>query len=332
MNVLKHNPASDALRPVLAWPAWVALAWLMLMACAQAGEVFGPPALVDEPQDAAPRVIAPQWQTGDGALSQPAELPEQEGPYDTSIRPPDEMIANPGPGSEAGVDMPGAAAKPERPHSRIWNLFPLGMIPYVGPRTPDDQKHRGIWGPIDNGGWRSQPFAISAFAGVTDGGPLMHGHVDQRPSAYEGLNFSWDYDHYWGFEKRLGFGELSLTNGQHQPLSTGASVTGEYRFMYYPLGNSRWRPFLTAGVGWSDFYFHDDQDMQHIDTVFTVPFGAGLKYLYTDRIAFRADLIDEFTVGYGAVSTFHYVALTVGLEIRYGKRLLHMPWHRKDGS
>ncbi|HEY5313775.1 MAG TPA: hypothetical protein VIK18_14705 [Pirellulales bacterium] len=331
MHRVKPSHAINAPRPLLAWLGWIALVWIAPVCigpvtCAQADDALGP--VVGGTQ-----ATAPQLQPADESISPGAQLPGQGGSaYGTSIRPPDEMIAEPGPGSETGVDLPSNSAHAERPHSRIWNLFPLGMIPYVGPRTPDEMKHRGVWGPIDSGGWRGQPFAISGFAGVTDGGPIMHGHVDERPSAYEGLNFSWDYDHYWGFEKRLGFGELNLTNGNHQPLSTGGSITGEYRFMYYPLGNSRWRPFLTAGLGWTDFYFHDDQNMQHIDTVFTVPFGAGLKYLYTDRIAFRADLIDEFTVGYGAVSTFHYVALTFGLEVRYGKRLLHMPWHRKDGS
>jgi hypothetical protein len=35
----------------------------------------------------------------------------------------------------------------------------------------------------------------------------------------------------------------------------------------------------------------------------------------------------------GALSTFHYVALTGGLEIRYGRRLINWPWHnrRADG-
>ena len=59
-----------------------------------------------------------------------------------------------------------------------------------------------------------------------------------------------------------------------------------------------------------------------------IPFGGGLKFLCTERFALRIDLIDELTFGGGALSTFHYVALTAGLEIRYGQRLLKMPWHR----
>ena len=62
-----------------------------------------------------------------------------------------------------------------------------------------------------------------------------------------------------------------------------------------------------------------------------IPFGVGLKYLHTERIAVRIDLIDEINFGSGPLSTFQYVALTAGVEFRYGKRLLHMPWHRKDG-
>ena len=221
---------------------------------------------------------------------------------------------------------------PPPPRSCLSRCLPEGLIPAWGLATPDSRKDRGIGEPLQQGGWRAQPFSISGFAGATNGGPLVRNHVLERPSFYGGLNFGWDYDHYWGIEKRLGFGALNLTNAQHQPLQTGLSVTGEYRLMYYPLGDARWRPFITAGIGWSDFYFQDDFSRHHLDTLFLFPFGGGLKYLCSDRWAVRIDLIDELTLGSRATSTFHYVALTAGLEFRYGKRLLHMPWHKKGGS
>jgi hypothetical protein len=225
-----------------------------------------------------------------------------------------------------------SAQQRSSPRSRVWQWTPRGRIPYIGPQTPDDQGNLGSGEPLLGAGWRSQPFSISTFAGVTDGGALISGHVNQQPSFYGGLNFGWDYDHYWGIEKRLGFGALDLTNGDHQPIpKTGLSVTGEYRLMYYPLGDVRWRPFVTAGVGWSDFYFNDDRGASHLDTAGMIPFGVGLKYLYNERIAVRIDLIDEMTFRSGPLSNFQYVALTAGLEFRYGKRLLHMPWYRKDG-
>ncbi|HVA47134.1 MAG TPA: outer membrane beta-barrel protein [Pirellulales bacterium] len=213
----------------------------------------------------------------------------------------------------------------------IWNHAPEGVVPYWGPRTPDYRKDFGFGRPLPPGnGWRSQPFSISGFAGATNGGPLIRNHVDELPSAYAGANFGWDYDHFWGIEKRLGFGALNLTNGLHQRLpQTGLSVTGEYRVMFYPLGDTRWRPFLTTGIGWSDFYFYDDFHHRHINTLLSFPFGVGLKYHWSDHWALRIDLMDELTLSSAQTSTFNYVALTAGLEFRYGKRLLNMPWHRK---
>ncbi len=223
-----------------------------------------------------------------------------------------------------------ATEQPPLSWSRLRRWTPQGLIPYFG-RTPDSEKDRGIGGPLEGRGWRSQPFSISAFAGATNGGALISGHLHQRPSFYGGLNIGWDYDHYWGIEKRLGFGALNLTDENHQAIpQTGASVTGEYRLMYYPLGDARWRPFLTAGVGWSDFYFNDDHGARHLDTVGMIPFGLGLKYLCTERFAVRIDMIDEMTFGGGALTNFHYVALAAGLEVRYGHRLITMPWHRKS--
>jgi hypothetical protein len=211
---------------------------------------------------------------------------------------------------------------------RVCRRLPQGMIPYVGPRTPEDQKDRGLGLPLVGRGWRSQPFSISTFAGVTNGDPLISGRVYQNTSFYGGLNFSWDYDHYWGIEKRLGFGALNLTDGGGRTLpDTGLSVTGEYRLMYYPWGDSRWRPFVTAGVGWSDIYFQNDRGATHLDTVGMIPFGLGIKYLSTERLALRVDLVDEFTFGTEELTNFHYVALTAGIEFRYGRRLLKMPWH-----
>jgi hypothetical protein len=84
------------------------------------------------------------------------------------------------------------------------------------------------------------------------------------------------------------------------------------------------------GLGWSDFYFFDDFHHRHIDTLFLFPYGVGLKYLWSDHWALRIDLIDELTLSSNRTSTFHYVALTAGLEFRYGKHLLNLPWHRKD--
>ncbi len=210
----------------------------------------------------------------------------------------------------------------------------MGMVPYVGPRTPDEYKDRGFGTPLPIGkGWRNQPFSISGFSGVTNGSPLITGHVLQRPSYYGGINLGWDYDHYWGIEKRLGFGALNLTNVNHQRIpDMGLSVTGEYRLMYYFLGDTRWRPFITAGIGWSDFYYNDDHNSRHLDTVGMVPFGGGVKYMYTERVAARIDLIDEYTFGSGALSNFHYVALTAGVEFRYGHRLIRMPWHSKSAQ
>ncbi|HEY2894537.1 MAG TPA: hypothetical protein VGJ16_10005 [Pirellulales bacterium] len=220
---------------------------------------------------------------------------------------------------------------PDMEAKKTW--VPQGVIPYIGPRTPDSQKDRGIGRPLEDNGWRTNPFSISGFSGVTAGGALVPGHVNQQASYYGGLNIGWDYDHFWGIEKRLGFGALSLTDGSHHAIDgNNLSVTGEYRLMYYPLGDARWRPFLTTGLGWSDFYFNDDRGDKRLDTVGMVPFGLGIKYLQHEHLALRVDLIDELTFGTGALSTFHYVALTAGLEVRYGRRLFKWPWHHADAD
>ena len=322
MDTVAVNQALKTPRAVLA-----CLAMILLLSDARAQD-FGASAAVG------PQSFAPLGPVQGEATSTQADPPLQDLPTPgNTMAPPDKVIVDPA-ASPQPAQWP-TAGPPARKSDqwRIWRFFPLGMVPYIGPRTPDDQKDRGIGQPLDGNGWRTQLFSISPFAGVTDGGALIPGRVMQQPSFYGGVNIGWDYDHYWGFEKRLGFGALHLTNGAGQSIpETGLSVTGEYRLMYYPLGDARWRPFLTAGIGWSDFYFNDDRGVAHLDTLGVIPFGVGLKYLQSDRLAFRMDLIDEMTFGNSLLANFQYVALTAGLEFRYGKRLLNLPWHHKDGS
>ena len=301
------------------------LAWALLLASARAEDVLRP--IADGTSPATSSAASP----GRAHLLPPVG-PEQDAAVLGDPLATPESVTVETEGWPKLTEWPTDSAEQAPAWSRIWRWVPQGMIPF-GPRTPDSQKDLDIGQPLVGNGWRSQPFSITAFSGFTDGGALIPGHLNQQPSFYGGLNFGWDYDHHWGIEKRLGFGALNLTNGEHQPIpTTGLSVTGEYRLMYYPLGDARWRPFLTAGVGWSDFYFQDDRGANHLDTVGMIPFGAGLKYLWSERLAVRVDLIDEMTFGGGVLSDFHYAALTVGLEFRYGKRLINMPWHRKDGS
>jgi hypothetical protein len=302
------------------------IAWLIcaLSPCAVAALEFDPPSTKRGESWPARQV---QFVEQEDTTSPSEDLPN----FDDQITPAGEWL-------EPCPPPPPQAAQPLAPAPQnmgclqrcIWNWAPEGLVPYWGRRTPDYRKDYGIGGPLTSGGWRAQPFSISGFGGATNGGPIICGRVDELPSAYAGVNFGWDYDHFWGIEKRLGFGALNLTTPQHQRLDPGLSVTGEYRFMYYPLGDTRWRPFVTAGLGWSDFYFFDDFHHRHIDTLILFPYGVGLKYLWNDRWALRIDLIDELTLSSTRTSTFHYVALTAGLEFRYGKRLLNLPWHRKD--
>jgi hypothetical protein len=316
MNTATISEALKTPRAVLA-----CLAWALLLACAQGQEDLRPL------RDAATQSNSSEPILGGTATVTDEYFEDDESPE--PVNPPPPSVT--GGTSSTGWPTVGSAAQPSF-QRRVWRWVPRGMVPF-GPRTPDSEKDLGIGLPLVGNGWRKQPFSITAFSGVTDGGALIPGHLNQQPSYYGGLNLGWDYDHHWGFEKRLGFGALNLTNGAHQPIpTTGLSVTGEYRLMYYPLGDARWRPFLTAGVGWSDFYFQDDRGAKHLDTVGNIPFGAGMKYLWSERLALRIDLIDEMTFGGGVLSNFHYAALTVGLEVRYGKRLINMPWHRKDGS
>ena len=123
----------------------------------------------------------------------------------------------------------------------------------------------------------------------------MHGSVNQKASFYGGYRVGFDYDFYWGLEARLGASSICLS----EPARIGQPGTNDYwnldmNLHYYPLGRQLpGVPYASFGMGMANFAFYD-QNNNHYDQVeFATPIGIGLKYRWTNWVAFRADLMDN---------------------------------------
>ena len=98
--------------------------------------------------------------------------------------------------------------------------------------------------------------------------------------------------------------------------------------VYYPWGDSQWRPYFLAGVGWASFRFDDPQGTPIKDTTIVMPFGFGLKYRYQPQIALRFDVIDNLAFSSETVDTMHNVSFSFGVDIHFGgRRRSYFPWH-----
>jgi hypothetical protein len=98
--------------------------------------------------------------------------------------------------------------------------------------------------------------------------------------------------------------------------------------LYYPLGDSRWRPYWTTGLGIATFAYHDAAGNKFRATSLAIPFGAGLKVKIRPAIALRFEIVDNFAVGSGSLlDSMHNVSFTGGFEWHFGGRpTRYYPW------
>ncbi len=207
----------------------------------------------------------------------------------------------------------------EQNWSKFWRVLPTGIVPHFGPHTTEANRYSG-WGPrLTETSWLARPLFIGAWGGMANGGPLIHGRVDQATTSIVGFEYGWDYDHRWGLEKRASFLPLRVSDvNLPTPSRSGHAEVGEYRLLYYPWGDTRWRPYVEAAPGLAGLHFRDDQGHSFHRAVFAASYGLGLKYLIGERWVWRMECADIVIPGNGELSTVHNFTVNSGLELRFG--------------
>jgi len=210
------------------------------------------------------------------------------------------------------------------PMEDLW-LLPKLFRPNAYPRS------QGKGEPLIAASWLNRPYYAGFFIGALNGDTLIPGEINQSIGFFGGLRLGWDYDPYWGIETRLGFSELGL-DFIDEPSVDGLAtdfLVWDASLVYFPWGDSRWRPYGTVGIGLVDYDFLDANGLRHSDAVIGVPWGIGLKYRQTDWIALRFDFLDNVAFGGKAgFETMNNLSLTAGLEFRFGgTRKSYFPWN-----
>lgn len=209
---------------------------------------------------------------------------------------------------------------PPTPTELRWHhYFSRARSPHRDPNDP--QRHLGVGEPLTGTSWRNRPYFVSFFAGGLLGDELQAKQVEQGGGLILGGRFGGDFDHYWGVETRLAFSDLHVN--YPQDLSSGKSNNSYFdaSLLYYPLGDTRWRPYVTAGIGVAGFKFVDDDHQIIRTSAFEIPWGGGMKYLLGRHVAVRFDLIDNMSLPAGSkVDFMHNISFTGGVEIRFGGR------------
>ncbi len=219
-------------------------------------------------------------------------------------------------------------------------------------RLPEE-RFRGRGQPLIQESWQFRPFSIGGFFGFVQGSQLIRDWTFEEQGMIGGMTLGWDVDHYFGCEMRLAFGRvvigdstraiaaqiaaddaagLASTDPARRRFDNGRDndlLLWEASVMYYPWGDSRWRPYATIGVGVTSVDFIDRLSTVYQDAFFTLPFGLGVKYLHNDFLAVRLECLDNMAFGGGKpIETMHHLSLIAGIEFRFGgPRRAYWPWN-----
>lgn len=175
--------------------------------------------------------------------------------------------------------------------------------------------------PLVGTSWRNRPLHVGWLFGGYIGDDLVKGQAEQHGDIVGGYRFGWDFDHYWGSEARFAFANVAFSDTSD--LATSRSAQNEYwdlNLLYYPWGDSRWRPFVSTGLGLGNFEYTLADGSSINKTLLTVPMAAGMKVYFRNWMALRFTATDNWAVGHGTLDTMHNVMLTADVEMHFGGR------------
>jgi hypothetical protein len=193
---------------------------------------------------------------------------------------------------------------------------------------PDAGRAIGLGDPLIGTSWLNRPFHVGWMFGGLFGDELIDGRVAQHEDMVGGYRVGWDFDHYWGVEGRFLFANLDFTD--QDDTSVARTCRNHYwdaDLLYYPWGDSRWRPYASLGLGLDDFQFRDANGTFIDKTLFALPVGIGVKYFWQNWLALRVSVTDNVAFGSGPLDTMHNVSLTGDVEVHFGgRRTSYFPW------
>jgi hypothetical protein len=189
-----------------------------------------------------------------------------------------------------------------------------------GHRDPDDPlRHFGVGEPLVGTSWRNRPWYLGGFMGGLIGDELQAGLVDQGGGFFAGARIGGDFDHYWGSELRFAMSDVNV-NYPNVVRSDQSKITlFDANLLIYPLGDTRWRPFISLGFGVGSFKYRTEAGQEIHASTISLPFGGGVKYLIGRHWAARFEVMDNFTWDSGShADSMHNISFTGGVEYHFG--------------
>lgn len=245
-----------------------------------------------------PRPAGPEWQG-----EQPDWIQRPAAPLDET-----ELGGEPSPEEPALEGFPSATGNP-----------------YANPYPP------AFKAPLSRESWMFRPFHVDGFAGTLLAADPIKGRVNAGAGFYIGFRLGWDMSKHFGTETSFGFCKVGNTY-VHRPLKMGDEklFLWDVSWLWYPWGDTRFRPYFIAGTGLNDIHFVNGINQVVHSTLFQFPWGGGFKYRFGNRLAFRFDIRDNIAYGAGnGLGVMHNLSLTANMEWHFGggAKRSYWPWN-----
>ena len=170
--------------------------------------------------------------------------------------------------------------------------------------------------PFQSESWLYRPTSAGWFMGI---------ETTRDSGFFAGYRFGWDRSHFWGWEMRFALGSDTTYDTQ---------FFWDVDLIYYPLGDTAWRPYVLFGLGTAQIQYTDGSSTRFNKVVLGVIPAVGLKVRCTDWLALRLECSDNIAFGEVAFGdpaefgTLHSISVTAGVEIRFGgSRKAYWPWN-----
>jgi hypothetical protein len=211
------------------------------------------------------------------------------------------------------------------PPPSVWSKYRLFGLRH----SSTHGRNVGMGVPLVGTSWRNRPYYIGADIGTLWVTQPPNDNVTRDTDMFGGVFAGWDWDHYWGTELGVRRATPELKNVEARDADRGdALMVWSASLMYYPWGDSLYRPYWRCGLAAMHIDYPTDDGDRRDEDLWTIPVGLGIKYPLRRWLAARAEFTDQLGIGNNTVAAQHNLTLTFGLEWRYGAHpRSYWPWN-----
>ena len=183
--------------------------------------------------------------------------------------------------------------------------------------------------PLTGTSWLNRPYYLGGEIGTVWLTRPINSDLTNDIDMFGGIFAGCDWDYYWGTELAVNRATPEIINEKARDAKRGDTLMEEtVSLMYYPWGDSLFRPYWRVGMGATEIDYPTDRGHRRDETLWTFPIGIGLKYPIRRFLAVRAEFTDQLALGNEGVATQHDLTLTFGLEWRFGVHpRSYWPWN-----